>query len=196
MGIKLNYDVKQKGMMLYVSILQTEGDEVLDIDIREVSLTDYIDKYKLNTRKTNNYDFMLLGLKEMLQYINDNCLYEEGDLSIEHNNNIVLGWLTDGIKGESRKKYGVLYDTIVNNLELMIPKLGSNSVSFALISKNGAKKYLTDAQLKLRGKEVNKGEDKLVLNSKSDLSKNKPKKTMRVSGEGLSDKVIRLNKAN
>lgn len=196
MGIKLNFDVKKKGMLLYVSVLQKSEDKVVDIELREVSLTDYIDKYKLSSREANNYDFMLLGFKELIHYINDNCLYEEGDLTIEHNNKILLGWVSDGVKGETRKKYGLLYDTFINNLELMISKLGDNKVSIVLVSKNEAKKYLTDAQLKLRGKDVSKGEDKLVLTSKSDLSKNKPKRTMRVSGEGLNDKVIRLNKAN
>lgn len=192
----MNFDVRVKGDTLYIGILQKEGSVINDITVQEVDLDDYSKRYIKDSRVLNNYDYMLIGFDELVKYVNELKVYEEGNILIQYNNQLLFTWLEKGLSKASKEKYLIKYETILNNLDELIKNLGSRTVGFSLIKKNEVKKYLTDSELLKRGIVSQESQSGFELTGKTDLTKNRVKKTSRVTGKDLDKKVIKLNQLN
>lgn len=194
--ITMNFDVRRKGDTLYVGILQKTNNEVNDITIKEVDLEDYSKRYVKPNRDLNNYDYMLIGFDELVNYMNELKVYEEGNILIEYNNPLLFTWLEKGLSAASQKKYKIKYETVLNHLEELIKNLGDNKVGFSKVSKNEVKKSLTDSELLKLGIVAPQSTSQFEITKKTNLSKNRVKSTSRVTGKDLDKKVIKLNRVN
>lgn len=184
------YDTREVGEVIYISIVQKEGDVTRDVEVYSYDSQNYKDNYR---SEFNNYDLMLLGLSLTLDYINAIGIYEEEDVNITFNNKLLTSWVSKGLSKTS-KKYYKIYEECINKLDTMRRLLGDKKLTINTVAKNEAKKYLTNAQLKNRGFKVDGTLESVTITNRTDLRKNiknKERTSARVTGN-----VIRLENAN
>lgn len=200
-SIKLNFDVKQVGDTLYTSVVRYEGEieypTYSDIDVEDMSLKQYKEDMGY-TRELNNYDYMLIGFSHLLNYMQDNKVYEEGDIVIEYKNDLLFKWVEEGLSKTS-KKYLPHFNHIMRHMKEILDELEDTELELIKSVKNNAKHFLTKTHLKDMGYDMNvKTGVKLGKNSQLGYKKKtdntvRRNNIKRASKESLGKKIIDIN---